>query len=329
MMCLRLNVYHFVLRKSSQFLGKAGCVFLFATFAGLHLAAAHAVFDRTLIGSGQILRVSIVIEHGCNGSPTTAVRAILPEGLIATNVFAADGMRVETKKSRFERNWSGPHGNVSEGIKEIIWSGAAVPDKKRGEFPFEIFVSSDLPLENSLAVPVIQNCENGSQSWIEQATTPEAQDRLKSPAPLLRVVKPEQAHLDIRNGRSRVTPNGAPVAGGYITIRNMSDKPDRLVAATLPLAARAEIHEMSMTDGIMRMRALDKGLEIPAGGTVELKQGSYHLMFIKPSRAFVEGEWIDGTLTFERAGTLPVRFKVEAVSGTNQQSGAGHQHHAH
>ena len=306
-----------------------GCVFLFATLAGLHTAAAHAVFDRPLIGSGQIVRVSIAIEHGCNGSPTTALRALIPEGLIVTNVFAADGVSVEMKKSRFERNWSGPHGNVSEGIKEIIWSGAAVPDKKRGEFPFEIFVSSDLPLGQTLAVPVIQNCENGSQSWIEQAATPEAQDQLKSPAPLLHVVKPEQAHLDIRNGRSRVTPNGAPVAGGYVTIRNFSDKPDRLVGASLPLAMRAEIHEMSMTDGIMRMRELDKGLEIPASGTVELKQGSYHLMFIKPSRAFVEGEWIDGTLTFERAGTLPVRFKVEAVGGTNQQSGAGHQHHAH
>ena len=328
-MFLHLNSCFAMLNHVAVILRTRGCVFLFATLAGLHTAAAHAVFDRPLIGSGQIVRVSIAIEHGCNGSPTTALRALIPEGLIVTNVFAADGVSVEMKKSRFERNWSGPHGNVSEGIKEIIWSGAAVPDKKRGEFPFEIFVSSDLPLGQTLAVPVIQNCENGSQSWIEQAATPEAQDQLKLPAPLLHVVKPEQAHLDIRNGRSRVTPNGAPVAGGYVTIRNFSDKPDRLVGASLPLAMRAEIHEMSMTDGIMRMRALDKGLEIPAGGTVELKQGSYHLMFIKPSRAFVEGEWIDGTLTFERAGTLSVRFKVEAVGGTNQQSGAGHQHHAH
>ena len=328
-MNLHLNFCILVLRKTAQFLGKAGCVFLFATFAGLHLAAAHAVFDRTMIGSGQTVRLSITIEHGCNGSPTTALRAILPEGLIVTNVFAADRFNVETQKVQFQRSWSGPQGSVSEGIKEVLWSGVIVADKKRGEFPLELFVSSDLPLGQTLAVPVIQNCENGSQSWIEQAATPEAQDQLKSPAPLLRVVKPEQAHLDIRNGRSRVTPNGAPVAGGYVTIRNFSDKPDRLVGASLPLAMRAEIHEMSMTDGIMRMRALDKGLEIPAGGTVELKQGSYHLMFIKPSRAFVEGEWIDGTLTFERAGTLPVRFKVEAVGGTNQQSGAGHQHHAH
>ena len=329
MMNLHLNFCIVVLRKTAQFLGKAGCVFLFATLAGLNTAAAHAVFDRTLIGSGQIVRLSIAIEHGCNGSPTTGLRAILPEGLIVTNVFAADGFRVETQKARFERSWNGPQGSVSEGIKEIIWSGGTVADKKRGEFPLEIFASPDLPLGHTLAVPVIQSCENGSQNWSEQAATQEAQDRLKSPAPLLRVVKPEQAHLDIRNGRSRVTPNGAPVAGGYVTIRNFSDKPDRLVAATLPLAARADIHEMTMADGIMRMRALDKGLEIPAGGTVELKQGSYHLMFIKPSRAFVEGEWIDGTLTFERAGTVPVRFKVEAVGGTNQQSGAGHQHHAH
>ena len=138
-------------------------------------------------------------------------------------------------------------------------------------------------------------------------------------------MKAEQAHLDIRNGRSRVTPNGAPVAGGYVSIRNWSEKADRLIAASISIADRVEIHEMTMADGVMRMRALDNGLEIPAGAMVELKAGSYHLMFIKPTRALIEGEWIEGSLTFERAGIVPVRFKVEAMGG-NQQ---GHTHGAH
>ena len=125
----------------------------------------------------------------------------------------------------------------------------------------------------------------------------------------------------------RATVAAQKASGAFMQLQSATAT--RLVAVSSPVAGSCEIHEMSMTDGIMRMRALDKGLEIPAGGTVELKQGSYHLMFIKPSRAFVEGEWIDGTLTFERAGTLSVRFKVEAVGGTNQQSGSGHQQHAH
>ena len=102
----------------------------------------------------------------------------------------------------------------------------------------------------------------------------------------------------------------------------MGDKADRLIAATVAVSDRVEIHEMSMSDGVMRMRALDNGLEIPPGATIELKAGSYHLMFIKPKRALTEGEWIDGSLTFERGGLVPVRFKVDGIGG-NQQ---GHAH---
>jgi copper(I)-binding protein len=306
-----------------------GCMATLLTLVGIATATAHAVLDRSLITPGQSINLSLAIEHGCNGSATTALRLQLPDGLLVETANNAEGFRAETVKARFERSWTGPQGPVTEGVKEIIWSGGNLPNKTRGEFSFAIHVSADLKATGSLALPVIQTCASGENRWIEFADTQSGRDMLKSPAPVLMLVKPEQAHLDIRNGRSRVTPNGAPVAGGYVTIRNFSNKADRLIAASLPLAMHTEIHEMSMMDGIMRMRALDKGLEIPAGGTVELKQGSYHLMFIKPSRAFTEGEWIEGTLTFERAGTLPVRFKVEAVGGHTHQSGTGQGHHAH
>lgn len=310
-------------------LRKHGLVLAVLSLAAIGSVSAHAVLDRSLIAPGQSLHLSIAISHGCKGSPTTAVRVQIPEGLIVEKAGNAEGFRVDTVKARYERPWNGPQGPVSEGVKEIIWSGGTLADKTRGEFPLDLYVSADVQTTGTLVLPVVQSCVDGENRWTEQADTQAARDALKSPAPVLTLVKPEQAHLDIRNGRSRVTPNGAPVAGGYVTIRNFDTKPDRLVAASLPLAVRVEIHEMSMSDGIMRMRALENGLEIPAGGTVELKQGSFHLMFIKPARAFAEGEYIDGTLTFERAGVLPVRFKVEAVGGNAHQSGGGHSQHAH
>ena len=104
---------------------------------------------------------------------------------------------------------------------------------------------------------------------------------------------------------------GAPVAAGYISITNNSDSADRLVAAETSFAGMTQIHEMSVTDGIMRMRQLKKGLEIPAGATVLLKSGGYHIMFMRLKESPKAGEVRKVTLTFEKAGTMEMDFTVK------------------
>jgi periplasmic copper chaperone A len=79
---------------------------------------------------------------------------------------------------------------------------------------------------------------------------------------------------------SRATPGGAKVAAGYLTIKNSAAAPDRLVSVTADIAGRTEIHQMSMSDGMMKMRQLTYGLPIPAQGSVTLEPASYHLMFL-------------------------------------------------
>ena len=115
---------------------------------------------------------------------------------------------------------------------------------------------------------------------------------------------------------SRATPKSAPVAVGYLTIRNTGTTPDRLIGVTTDRAKEGQVHEMTMDGGVMKMRALPKGLEIPAGGTVELKPGGYHLMFMNPTRPFVAGEMIKATLDFEHAGKEPVEFLVGSIGAT-------------
>ena len=130
--------------------------------------------------------------------------------------------------------------------------------------------------------------------------------------------------LQIDHPWSRATPGGATVAGGYLVVKNTGTAPDRLVAATAPFAGRVEIHEMSMKDGVMVMRPLPDGLAIPAGGSLELKPGGYHIMFLDLKSPLKEGTLVDGTLTFEKAGTVPVQFKVE---GMGAQGGGAHSSH--
>jgi periplasmic copper chaperone A len=125
---------------------------------------------------------------------------------------------------------------------------------------------------------------------------------------------------------TRVTPGGAQVAGGYLKITNKGTEADRLVGGTLPVAGAVEVHEMAMTDGIMKMRRLEKGLEIKPGQTVELKPGNYHLMFTGLREGLKEGPPIKGTLVFEKAGSVEVEFRIAPIGARSGASG-GHMHH--
>ncbi len=124
---------------------------------------------------------------------------------------------------------------------------------------------------------------------------------------------------------ARATPGGATVGGGYVVLKNTGATPDRLLSAASPVAGRVEIHEMAMTNGVMTMRPLPDGLAIPGGATVALKPGSYHIMLMQLKQPLKEGEMVDGTLTFEKAGTVPVQFKVEGVGA----GATGHEHSGH
>ncbi|MFK4825105.1 copper chaperone PCu(A)C [Paenochrobactrum sp. BZR 588] len=122
----------------------------------------------------------------------------------------------------------------------------------------------------------------------------------------------------------RASVPGASVAGGYILITNNGKEADRLVAASTPTADHVEIHEMSMENDVMKMRQLKNGLEIPAGETVELKSGGYHLMLMKPAKPYVEGTTVPVTLEFEKAGKVDVEFNVTSAKG---KAASEHSHH--
>ncbi|MFD1986166.1 copper chaperone PCu(A)C [Mesorhizobium newzealandense] len=121
--------------------------------------------------------------------------------------------------------------------------------------------------------------------------------------------------LEIGHPWSRATPAGAKVAGGYFTITNKGSAPDRLLSISSDVSEKAELHEMGIKDGVMTMRPVVGGLEIPAGGKVALAPGGYHLMFIGLKRQPKQGEKFSATLTFEKAGAGSVDFAVEGMGG--------------
>ncbi|MDX8522923.1 copper chaperone PCu(A)C [Mesorhizobium sp. MSK_1335] len=123
--------------------------------------------------------------------------------------------------------------------------------------------------------------------------------------------------LEIEHPWSRATPPGAKVAGGYFTVINKGSAPDRLLSISSDISDKAELHEMGVKDGVMIMRPVEGGLEIPAGGKVALKPGAYHLMFTGLKRQPKQGEKFPATLTFEKAGSVKVEFLVEGMGDTD------------
>jgi copper(I)-binding protein len=109
---------------------------------------------------------------------------------------------------------------------------------------------------------------------------------------------------------ARATPKGAKVGGGYMTITNTGTAPDRLVSGSTGIAGRFELHEMSMDNGVMKMRELAQGIEIKPGATVELKPGGYHLMFMNLTQQLEQGQAFKVTLQFEKAGKVDINFAV-------------------
>ena len=132
--------------------------------------------------------------------------------------------------------------------------------------------------------------------------------------------------LKIGHPWTRATPPGAKVGGGYLTIENTGSTADRLVSVSASFAGRTEIHEMAVTNGVMTMRPLEKGVEIAQGAKLEFKPGGYHLMFMELKQPLEQGKLQKAVLTFEKAGTVEVELKVEPVGARSSAETSEHKH---
>src|SRR5574344_145209 len=128
---------------------------------------------------------------------------------------------------------------------------------------------------------------------------------------------------------ARATVAGQQAGGAFMRITAQEQL--RLVGVTSRVSAKSEVHEMKMEGDVMRMRAIE-GLDLPAGQTVELQPGGYHLMFMQLQAPLQAGTEVPVTLQFTNAQgqslELPVQVPVKPLGHT---AGSGHApaHPAH
>lgn len=132
--------------------------------------------------------------------------------------------------------------------------------------------------------------------------------------------------LKIGHPWARATPPVAKVGGGYLSIENTGPMQDRLTGGSTEAAARIEIHESSLTDGIMRMREKADGVVLPPGQKVEFKPSGLHLMLVDLKAPLKQGDTVKAMLMFERAGSVAIELQVQGV-GAPQPASADHTGH--
>ena len=132
-------------------------------------------------------------------------------------------------------------------------------------------------------------------------------------------------NLTIGHPWARPTAGPSKLGAAYLTLKNEGQEADRLESASTPDAQMAQIHEtVPGENGVMRMRPVEGGVAIPAGGTVAFKPGGYHIMLMGLTHNLEEGQRLPLKLTFAHAGSVDVEVKIEKSPAGN----AGmHEHH--
>jgi periplasmic copper chaperone A len=146
---------------------------------------AHVTLESNQATVGTAYKAVLRVLHGCNGSPTTALRVRIPEGIIDVKPMPKPGWTLNIVKGKYAKPYSLYRAQVSEGVTEIDWSGGNLPDDEYDEFVFMSFIASDLQAGQTIYFPVVQECENGVHRWIE---IPTEGSNLPEPAPGLRLV---------------------------------------------------------------------------------------------------------------------------------------------
>jgi copper(I)-binding protein len=141
--------------------------------------------------------------------------------------------------------------------------------------------------------------------------------RLRCPAAALLLAAPavsiaQQSGMSVTDAWSR-----AAIQGGngvvYLTITD-SGQADRLLSVTAPVAAKAELHESYVEQGVSKMRWV-AALPITPGKPMTLSPGGYHIMLMGLKQPLKEGESFPLTLTFERAGQVTTDVMVRRAGG--------------
>lgn len=272
-------------------------------------AFAHITLPPGGAAAGSDYEAAFRVGHACKDTAaTTAVTVRLPEGFTLVEAQPRAG-------------WT-----LASSAREVRWTAdaaSALPDKERAEFVVRGKLTGQ---PGTLWFPVRQDCGTQSADWA-QLPGADASAKLPFPAARLDVLPPGMAAVDVKNAWARPSVPGQSGTGAFMQLS--APQGLRLVGVATPLAGVAELHEMQMDGGTMRMRELKDGLALPARQTVELKPGGYHLMLMDLKQPLAKGTQLPLTLRFVDARGVASQREVQVPVGVPEGLAAPAGGHVH
>ncbi|MFO1248411.1 MAG: DUF1775 domain-containing protein [Alphaproteobacteria bacterium] len=232
------------------------------------------------------------VGHGCNGSPTTALRIELPPGVTDAAPQPLDGWTVSVERDGAQ-------------TRAVSWKGGVLPADQRGVFTLAMTLPAK---EGQLLFPARQTCQAGEEYWSE---APPQTGKAKYPAPVLMVAAagPVTAKVTISDGWFRALPASVP-SGGYFNLRNDSGQKLVLTDVESPACGMLMMHK-SVNGGMDHVMALD----VAAGETVRFAPGSYHLMCMDAKPMLKPGAQVPVTLRFAGGEMVTAQFTAKNAAG--------------
>lgn len=151
-------------------------------------AFAHITLATPKAPAGGTYKAILQIPHGCDGAATTAIRVQIPEGFIAVKPQPKAGWTLAITTGPYAKSYTRYGAKVTEGTKEVTWSGGNLADAFYDEFMMRGTLAADLPAGSVLYFPTIQECGATNEAWIEIPL--EGQPEPQLPAPGLLITDP-------------------------------------------------------------------------------------------------------------------------------------------
>jgi periplasmic copper chaperone A len=155
---------------------------------------AHAALDQPAALAGTGYTAALRIGHGCQGSPTTAVKVFIPAGFRGAKPQTKPGWTLATRIDKLAKPYDSHGRTITEDVTEITWTAASKDSWLPAAHYDEFNLRGTLPeQEGAMWFRVLQTCEKGAWDWAEVPASGTSTQGLKSPAVLLDILPGAQA----------------------------------------------------------------------------------------------------------------------------------------
>jgi uncharacterized protein YcnI len=153
------------------------------------IASSHVVLEDSAAAAGASYRATFQIGHGCDGSATTAIKVLIPEGFQGSKPMPKPGWTLSVTSARLAKPYDSHGKSITDDVSEVTWTANgkdnALPDAWYDEF---VLRGTTPQQAGALWFKVMQICEKGQIDWSQIPATGTSTKGLKSPAALLELI---------------------------------------------------------------------------------------------------------------------------------------------